>query len=439
MTQPSKVSRIMGVSPVELYFRNISRRWKRAISEQETDIVIMSPYITSSTAEAVLKSAPPARTEIHTVFSVENFVNGSSSVRTLRKLHEAGFTLKHLPQLHAKVVFVSGVFGSVGSQNLTSRGTRSREASVAMTEKATLQKLRVSIADWTRHSQLISREMLDEMEAVIGPLMRDFRKIVDTWRSDEANLFEREAQRVEAARVAAELEQQQRRHRIRENFRRSERLRLFRLNAAKAHVALPEIRGTVREDIFVPFRQGRFTRWIVDGRERSLVRLHRYLCVLPESGKIGWVKLLKTRLSKVTKSVTLTNQESKVVCAGFTFTPNLDANWKDPEDGVNLTITLTQAVAKWSWKIDAWFSVDSLRIVGHQVKRLPDRIYERIRDWLEHNGSELEGRLFELVVGHFRYDENSTGVGAKAFFSSSGYRVTIRESSRGEFIVAETL
>ncbi|MES2771021.1 MAG: hypothetical protein V4623_03435 [Pseudomonadota bacterium] len=115
---------------MEIYLKNIAKRWGlQAAKANSTTPRVFSPYITSKTAENVLSKVPcPA--EIYTLFFTELFANGSSSVRTLRKLHEQGHALFDLPGLHAKIVHFPGSFASIGVvQNL--RASRLASAGTA--------------------------------------------------------------------------------------------------------------------------------------------------------------------------------------------------------------------------------------------------------------------------------------------------------------------
>jgi len=344
-----------------------------------------------------------------------------------------------LRNLHAKIVLLPGHFASIGSQNLTAQGTRSREASVVICDRDKLERLEAEISDWKKQATPISKFMLEEMEKIVVPLRRKIRKLWEIARAHESVLFEQEAQRVEEARLAAEAEADRLREKRLKDARHRVCLRSFRRSVEAAHVALPVVYGTVRGDIFRPFRNGRFTEWIANGSETSLMRLHRYLCVLPENGKIGWVKLLKTRLSKITIGVTLNGDEDKVVCGGFAFTPTLAANWENPENGTNLKVTLTNNASKRSWTIQTWFSIRELRIVRYDASEL-GWLEERIVNWMEGNTKELRARLLRLLVGHFRYEKNLTGVPAGAFFSKKAYRVNVRTiAGNGAFMVAEPI
>jgi phosphatidylserine/phosphatidylglycerophosphate/cardiolipin synthase-like enzyme len=124
---------------MELYLRNIARRWKKEFSVEAERKLIFSPYVTSSTAESVVGQSGPC--EIHTEFSVELFASHASSLETLRLLMDRGHKLFHVTNLHAKVFLIPRQFASVGSQNLTLGGTTNREASVVLQDVRHLEVL----------------------------------------------------------------------------------------------------------------------------------------------------------------------------------------------------------------------------------------------------------------------------------------------------------
>src|SRR5437588_3030191 len=102
----------------EIYLKNAVRRWKRELQNANNGVLVFSPYLTSETAELVLRSTRPERCELYTSFSVENFAAGASSIRTLRLLSDEGFTVFEIASLHAKIVLIRGQCATIGSQNL---------------------------------------------------------------------------------------------------------------------------------------------------------------------------------------------------------------------------------------------------------------------------------------------------------------------------------
>src|SRR5271157_4431443 len=217
---------------VELYLRSVSRQWKRAVTGADR-VLVLSPYLTSKTAEAILATTPGERCAVYTVFEAMNFAAGASSIRTLKRLREHGCKLYHLPDLHAKIVLVPSVFASIGSQNLTRRGTLNREATSVYTTPETVAAIWELVQPWLPDARAISDEMLDDMNLVLPKITRAIRKAQRACKALDDRVWEDERQRVaERERVAAEKAHQEAVRRA-EEAARAERIRQVMARKAK--------------------------------------------------------------------------------------------------------------------------------------------------------------------------------------------------------------
>lgn len=162
---------------IEYYLRSIDRRWRKELKKASGKILVFSPYLTSTTAESVLKDVKSGSCEIYTRFSVEDFATGSSSLKTLKLLAVRGFKLYKSQKLHAKMIIVPGVFASIGSQNLTSGGMHNREASVVISDPKEVAKIEKMVKNWIVECQPITDEMITEVEELLPPLQRKFKKL----------------------------------------------------------------------------------------------------------------------------------------------------------------------------------------------------------------------------------------------------------------------
>jgi hypothetical protein len=107
----------------------LSRKWVSVIGPAKK-VVAFSPFITNCAAIDAL-SKKGAACKLYTVVTPEQFTSGGSKVRCLRKLFDAKVEIYHLDKLHAKLVLVDDKqFVTIGSQKMTSGGTRNREATV---------------------------------------------------------------------------------------------------------------------------------------------------------------------------------------------------------------------------------------------------------------------------------------------------------------------
>jgi hypothetical protein len=108
---------------------------------------------------------------------VENFVSGASSVKTCRRLIERDYKLFHVDDLHAKLVIVSGSCATLGSQNLTTAGTKRLEASVVLTSADDVLALERAVQYWVKNRRPIDLDEIAEIERHIPNLTRRAREL----------------------------------------------------------------------------------------------------------------------------------------------------------------------------------------------------------------------------------------------------------------------
>jgi hypothetical protein len=194
--------------PPYYYLKNISRRWHAEIKKLDDNdkIIIFSPYLTSKTAEAILKGSNFKECKVYTIFSVRNFVSGASSLKTLKFLHQRGCKLYHLPKLHAKIIISPGRFATIGSQNLTRNGVKNKEASVITFDKKEIKKIEEMLARWLIEPKPlpITIEMMNELEAKITALRKKF-SLINRELNKEISELEKEIRRNEDKRIENKL------------------------------------------------------------------------------------------------------------------------------------------------------------------------------------------------------------------------------------------
>jgi len=218
----------------KLYIGSIDRRWRRMLRESKSHILVFSPYLTSPTAHSILALVPPARCEVHTVCSIENFSSGASSVRTFRRLLASGFRLFHIDNLHAKLVIVSGVCATVGSQNMTVSGMKNLEASVAIWATEDVQELERSVQAWLEHRRPIDLNEIADIEERVEPLKRKQRFLQrDIAMADGAMQAAREERKRVDEEVKRREEVERKRHEEEKKRRAIERQRTIEQTLAK--------------------------------------------------------------------------------------------------------------------------------------------------------------------------------------------------------------
>lgn len=214
---------------VEFYLRNVARRWKREVSGSDC-VILLSPYLTSKTAEAVLKTTLGERCKVYTAFKAENFAAGASSIDTLIALQERGCEIYDVPRLHAKILLVPDSFASIGSQNVTRGGTLNKEATAVFTEPDAVEEIQALIEPWLEEALLVTTDMITDMKLSLPPLIRAMRKTQRACAAMDAKILAAEQERAEErarierealARVEAEKKRQEE-ERLAEDFRRLE-------------------------------------------------------------------------------------------------------------------------------------------------------------------------------------------------------------------------
>lgn len=166
------------------YIRSVDKRWKDEIVNCSEEILVFSPYVTPNTVHNVLKDYTPEKIKIYTTFSVMNFISGASSLKTLKVLIQRGCTVCEIDGLHAKVLISNDNFATIGSQNMTFRGTRNKEATTIIKDKSHVRHIFNALQPWIKQSKLITLDMIAALEVRMPELQRKYFEI----ESDSMNI-----------------------------------------------------------------------------------------------------------------------------------------------------------------------------------------------------------------------------------------------------------
>ena len=98
-----------------------------------------------------------------------------------------------MPKLHAKIVIVKGSFATIGSQNVTTNGTRRLEATFATTKAREVERIWNETAEWCKERSEITLEMIQDMEALLPEFIPEFETIRKRCREADSQVREAEA------------------------------------------------------------------------------------------------------------------------------------------------------------------------------------------------------------------------------------------------------
>lgn len=153
---------------------DVTHHWSKAVATAEEEVVAFFPYVTS--IQVINKIPDSVRLHLYTVFSIENFASGASCFHVLKKIFRRPDTsVYHLEGLHAKLVFVDDELVSVGSQNLTARGKKNREATVLSPTPLDARQQR-RLEQWQAEAVLLTPEMMEEMQILLPESCRAYHE-----------------------------------------------------------------------------------------------------------------------------------------------------------------------------------------------------------------------------------------------------------------------
>lgn len=399
---------------MEIYFKNIIRRWKSEAIKAD-QLIVLSPYITSPSADTVIDNTDPKKCEIYTLFSAELFAHGSSSIDTLISLKKSGVNIYSLERLHAKVFLVPGEFASIGSQNLTLGGTHNLESTVVM-DRESVSEVEKLVKRWTKNRSEISLKMLDDMKNQVDPLIKKCKSLKKLIEEVDSKVKDNELQR---KKQNIEKLKKERIIKLKQALKRSSKSKKI------TQCKVTRIDGeffTVNYSL-TPKKSDSLVTWLVDGSEIELQRANRYICMIESSGKLGWARVFKTRITYFANSVNL-NDSFEV--ANVTCNVNFIANWSSDDSAEsNLIIKLCPIGGKKFVTCRVWFGLDSL-IINKIV--VDDDSLIKIKEWINENQEKFSEFIIGELLPPFKYNKKLLGVEANEFFGKVGTEVSLNVS-----------
>ena len=387
------------------YLRNISKRWKKEVTESES-CIILSPYVSSQTAENVLLSGSNNEIKLYTLFEAELFLSNASSLKTLRCLLDKGVEIYQLDNLHAKIVLAEN-FVSIGSQNLTSKGRLNYEASFCSHDQKVIHYVKNEVATWLENASPVSELMLSKMEELIAPLIPQYKllsaelSIIDekVQEFSEDNLYKREIEK-----------------------KRLRNLELIANQAAalqtKSNWELARVNYIESETSYTSSLLARYnlTSWTYDEQPVTLKSKNRYLFIDVPTGRIAWARVNKSRITffsdslKLSDAIELFSQDVRV-----TYRANWDSNSEN-----NLQIDIATVDGRNALVLYCFFDIAGFSNISVEVKNGSNELWLQNFINLTKDNSIIKG-LEELEKGFlepFVYNARLLGEQADKFFGS---------------------
>lgn len=369
----------------------------------------MSPYLTSKTAERLIGIVLPMQCQIYTLFSAELFIDGSSSIKTLRKLINDGFMVYHLPKLHAKVLYSKDLFCTIGSQNLTKNGMNNKELSIYLSDQPTvLKNIGNTISEWVKDAQLITIDMVDDLEENSKKLKKQHKKLLDQIIDLENEIWAAETQRkktIEDSVVKTRAQIAALQKSVTE-INKSKNKATCRVQPVSSGI-FSEINSLIvqeKEDL---------TTWWFDSGLIKLEKKYRYLCLMQANGKLGWARVFPTRISFIEPTVRFSNYH---YIGSYLCRIELQCIWDDELLKHNNIVAIIQQVGMIeTLKINIWITPSEVKInsydYGNSETVLP------LHTWCVNNQDLFKEKMLDLILSPFLYESKLSGVSADTFFN----------------------
>lgn len=410
-------------------------RWRREIQSGQRAL-FFSPYVTGRCADQVLLVAGGDEVELYTVFRAENFASGASSLRCLQRLIEGGVKVYHLPDLHAKMLLVPGQVVTIGSQNLTSGGLRNREATVLLSDQKAVGQAEAEAMEWLKDRLPVTPEMIADLGKHVRRLKNLFKSAKGTAREVDEQVKYRQRERDDEAWRKREEEERRRRRLM--NLRGS--VRKLRMAGERVQTQVQLVRDWSRKKkqyistaTLMVRGNCSLTRWRFDGEIVELEDCYRYLCLIEETGKLGWARVASTRITFISPLVV---HGEWVFFGNWTWKVTAEGIWTGQrESGSNLFVKM-KSNFRGEAHLHCWFSVDGLEVEKAAWKTPPSKASPPpdLAVAFANNQDRIRDQITKLLVKPFKFSDGQklTGPNTINFFGEVYNRYIVRLAQVGE-------
>lgn len=140
-----------------------------ALRESQRSIAIATPFMSLPVADQLVRAADEGRATTRRLITAINdasIVGGYLDPRAIEVFVGAGFDVRSLRNLHAKLVLVDGRRGVLGSGNLTAAGLGggNAELGIVLGRKQTVEAEKQHFASWWRAALPVDMERLHAVE-----------------------------------------------------------------------------------------------------------------------------------------------------------------------------------------------------------------------------------------------------------------------------------
>jgi len=290
----------------EFVAADIYPKWKRHVAAAAESVRVYSPYLDRLAVDLLGNSAlGPENVAVVTDLSPESGpFDYRGQLLAIRRLISRGIEVRSLPRLHAKVLLVDGRQVTLGSQNFTSYGRRSKETSLAAdTDLGASTFVRI-LNEWFDEAVLVDGDLVDRLlERLEQPMARAREAIQDLINSfgDVERSYRSEV-------VRRRFEEHLAQARLRspaEALRAAASKSRFSAGQAVAWAHLDWVESREYMSLLLADNRGLdLTNWrSPDGSNVRLEHLKFYPALLGPDGRVAFVRIAESRITYVWRGV----------------------------------------------------------------------------------------------------------------------------------------
>lgn len=169
-------------------------------------------------------------------------------------------------------------------------------------------------------------------------------------------------------------------------------------------------------------------QWSFPGHPITFSKTHRYLLIAPHLRRIGWGRVMKTRVTKIGQSV---RWYSPITLLGQAYSIEAEAVW-DQASPHNILFNLDggRITLRGFFTVEG-FDLSTVESKNQAASREAKRLHE--------NKAEIEPLLASQVLDPFTYDRNLHGVEVDDFLNetSGWYKLRLGQHQKQWFVVCE--
>lgn len=385
------------------FAKDVYRIWKSRVSEAEESITVYSPFfdrlLISLLGNAQLDNE---NITIVTDLNPSSLLELPNQLRTLKRALSEGITVLSTPRLQAKVLLIDDKFVAAGSQNFTSYSRKSKECTVIPAATMAGSCFVVTLIRWRDDATSVDEDFVDTLLSKLSRRIRQHEELLDKTEAEFADLLEQHEEEKHNA-LLRRLEDLERQSRI-------------RMSQGVAYASIEHIYGEWDDyDSLMADHEYDMTRWVIDKpggdtKPYRLSRLSMYPIIIAETGRMGFARIGKTRITYVRKGLNWTEKRLEVGdhSLGVTITfPDKDTKKR------NIVVRLNHP-SRGTCEAAFLFTGDAFRLVRK-------RYFKGNAHWKDQH----EAFVNELDAGFFRSPDK-----LNSFFGRFFTRFTYKELGR---------